>query len=1199
MKRMKTKLQWARAIVLLLAAFITATVWADDTFTYASGSTWTDNRPVHAQYKYSLSQQIYTPAQLGDVPFKIKSIGFYNSVSTEVTRTLKIYMVETEKIAFDAGIDWVVVTDANLVFSGDVVFAAGDWNTINLSNPFAYTATKNVVLVVNDVTGEQVASNYPKCRVNTGLTNFQSKYAMSNDAVYDATNLSEVNGYDRYRSVNQLRLIVDAPAKPTSPSVTNQTAYTAPATWNGEADSWNLQYKLYDGTTWTAVNGLTTASYIIEGLDPETRYIFRVQAVVDGKPSLWATSSSFYTTASIPKPTGVSCTAFTTTTATLGWKENGSATQWQICLDGDEANLINTTNNSYVVTNLTLGVKHSAKIRAISGSDYSGWSQTTAVEATSNTVIGSGSVFEGEGIPIHHGTKCAITEEIYTCAELGSSPKTIKSIGFYVPRAYDNGSRNVDIYMVSTAETSFTQFGWIHPTTGDLVFSGTVNFKPTGWINITLSTPFEYDGKSNVAIIVDDNTGSLNTLYFSVYSSTSSVTIHRAEDTNRDPADINYNGTLYDYKNLICLEMADPVDHAPINIGVIPQHITATISWTGYSDSYSLRYKATGDTDWQPAIAANVTSATLSGLTAETNYVCQVQGISGESSSDWSEQVEFATLPADTKIFIADGNWNVAANWEPTGIPTLTDDVVIQAAAIIPSGVVATARYITIEGDDGGGGGEMAPRRHMARRAPAAVSSPSITIKDGGQLRHSTQNLLVTLEKNITGYGNSTTDGYYLLALPSNDFCWPEDVGMTSGNYDLYSFDEDKELEWRNYKAENFTLFPNNEEAYLYANSSDQTLSFTGRVDGYRDGFHSIVVVDDDAAITQFANGWRVFGNNAVCNAYVDYGTYDSNDNFVSVAANFYKMNAAGNGFNLYKNRVVVAPGEAVFMEVRQSGRLRCSYEPFANAPTAEEGTYNMPWLPQHGLTAHQDAHVVLADASDNTNLITTLNGKTVSVVLNGRTLYRDGYWNTLTLPFNLTLADSPLAGATARPLSKGSITGTTLNLTFDNAVAELVAGTPYIIMWAEPNTNIVNPVFSGVTVSSATNNYDSGADDGDLRVRFLGTYKSTEFTTTDQSILFIGAENNLYYPEPSGGQNPVIGACRAYFKIGDGTALARQLTAFNIDFGDETNGIENVQRSGFNVQSESWFTLDGRKLNGKPARAGVYINNGRKVVIK
>ena len=32
---------------------------------------------------------------------------------------------------------------------------------------------------------------------------------------------------------------------------------------------------------------------------------------------------------------------------------------------------------------------------------------------------------------------------------------------------------------------------------------------------------------------------------------------------------------------------------------------------------------------------------------------------------------------------------------------------------------------------------------------------------------------------------------------------------------------------------------------------------------------------------------------------------------------------------------------------------------------------------------------------------------------------------------------------------------------------------------------------------------------------------------------------------------------------------------------------------------SGAWYTLDGRKLIGKPTQKGVYIVNGRKVVIK
>lgn len=29
------------------------------------------------------------------------------------------------------------------------------------------------------------------------------------------------------------------------------------------------------------------------------------------------------------------------------------------------------------------------------------------------------------------------------------------------------------------------------------------------------------------------------------------------------------------------------------------------------------------------------------------------------------------------------------------------------------------------------------------------------------------------------------------------------------------------------------------------------------------------------------------------------------------------------------------------------------------------------------------------------------------------------------------------------------------------------------------------------------------------------------------------------------------------------------------------------------------WYTLDGRRLSGKPTAKGIYINNGQKVIIK
>ena len=242
-------------------------------------------------------------------------------------------------------------------------------------------------------------------------------------------------------------------------------------------------------------------------------------------------------------------------------------------------------------------------------------------------------------------------------------------------------------------------------------------------------------------------------------------------------------------------------------------------------------------------------------------------------------------------------------------------------------------------------------------------------------------------------------------------------------------------------------------------------------------------------------------------------------------------------------------------------------------------------------------ASISLANAADNSTTISNANGYVANVTLAARTLYKDGKWNTICLPFDVTIAGSPLAGATARSLTEASISGTTLNLTFGNPVTTLQAGTPYIIKWtkADDEHNIVSPVFSGVTIDKTDRSYDNGIS-GDARVRFIGTYSSTTFTAADNSILLLGGENKLYYPAAGAG----IGAQRAYFKIGDDGAAAPRLTGFSIYFGDdEATGIISTTNYTNDTNSDAWFTLDGRKLSGKPTAKGLYIVNGKKVIVK
>jgi len=67
-------------------------------------------------------------------------------------------------------------------------------------------------------------------------------------------------------------------------------------------------------------------------------------------------------------------------------------------------------------------------------------------------------------------------------------------------------------------------------------------------------------------------------------------------------------------------------------------------------------------------------------------------------------------------------------------------------------------------------------------------------------------------------------------------------------------------------------------------------------------------------------------------------------------------------------------------------------------------------------------------------------------------------------------------------------------------------------------------------------------------------------------------------------------------FGSGSSAAYARRIIIY--DGESETTGVNEV-READGVSGDSWYSLDGRKLQGKPSRAGVYLYKGVKTVIK
>ena len=158
-------------------------------------------------------------------------------------------------------------------------------------------------------------------------------------------------------------------------------------------------------------------------------------------------------------------------------------------------------------------------------------------------------------LPTFESYKFSLTEQIYTASEVGGAG-TISAIAFQAS-ASKNITRSLDIYMKNTEKTVFANStDWENVSTLYRVYSGNVTFNSSGWTTISLSTPFEYDGVSNLLLCVDDHTASGLDSYdrFYTYSTgqNRSIITFRDGKAAYNPATANiYAGTLYTVNNQI------------------------------------------------------------------------------------------------------------------------------------------------------------------------------------------------------------------------------------------------------------------------------------------------------------------------------------------------------------------------------------------------------------------------------------------------------------------------------------------------------------------------------------------------------------------------------------------------------------------------------------------------------------------------
>lgn len=247
----------------------------------------------------------------------------------------------------------------------------------------------------------------------------------------------------------------------------------------------------------------------------------------------------------------------------------------------------------------------------------------------------------------------------------------------------------------------------------------------------------------------------------------------------------------------------------------------------------------------------------------------------------------------------------------------------------------------------------------------------------------------------------------------------------------------------------------------------------------------------------------------------------------------------------------------------------------------------------------------VLYDNVNPTVALTGLvnSGAAFNITIN-RTIYADGFFNTICLPFGVTASDladasHPLYGYSKLLAFTGAdVTGSGQNI-FINIYAqdasEMTAGVPYLISYPSNHGDIINPTFSNVVCEEITPSgvrYDGVTFQGLFGPHHITTYEENVAAGTDD-YLFLGANNRLLWPNDDGTS---MRGFRAYFILhradipigraprgSNARIITRENTATDIESIQPSEvSIQKILRDGqiIIIRGDKEYTVDGKIVN-------------------
>ena len=638
-----------------------------------------------------------------------------------------------------------LVTVENVVVSTDITFQNGRASGVNVwqdtSTIQIYSTFKNITkeLTANskvNVTGLVIRYNNtveiaPRSDEDISIPFVEVPYVLDFDTHTDAdlvldngtaTNkwyVGQAQGFDNKKlfisstngATNKYDVTAASDVKvsrgiiiPTKGAILNFTSRV-----NGEDGQDMLNVYLYNYTN-DILNGTPSWQTSLVGENEWTEHTYTISAANAGKAVLvfeWVNNSSngeqfpaaidniSLEEATCAQPLALNATV-NTSNATITWTlADTTQTAWTFEYKLENHNewyTINATTPTVSLTDLQGSSVYDMRVKANCGTESSDWLEGQFEVGCLNLVvlIADTTMTIGTGtsttymVPFNSLYGYSFTEQIYP-ANLINTAGYINSISFYHKPSgtVAEQTNEIVLFMKNVDKATFSSnTDYVAVSSSDVVFNGTWTIPAEeGWTTIQLTTPFNYDGTSNLMIAMQEKTSGYSTRYFTYTSATSSGLSYYSDSSTPDPYNLgSYSGskTVRSNRANIMLDITEDNSYCedqiaceqPTNVTI--ENITtdaATITWSGNATNYSFEYK-TGENDWT-VVTVNDTTYTLSGLTQKTDYVVRVKAICGENNySLYSDEVEFTTTsvcPVVTDIATSNLSTTTTISWTPGG----------------------------------------------------------------------------------------------------------------------------------------------------------------------------------------------------------------------------------------------------------------------------------------------------------------------------------------------------------------------------------------------------------------------------------------------------------------------------------------------------------------------------------------------------